>query len=385
MPTRTTNRLAELARQRLIAADIVVGGSRPWDVQLKHARDADFFCELVAGGTLPLGEFFETGEWNCAAVDQFFERLLGTSVGGLLGIRAGIELVRASRELNLQTGAKAFEVGEHHYDLGDDWFGSFLDPDWNYSCGYRGWGAVGLPRMQIDRRQLICYKTELRSGQRVFEFGCGWGGFALYAAEFYDVEVVGITVSRNQADKTNQRARAKKLPVRAYVMNYEDMTKAHFGQFDVLVSIGMMEHLGQFNLDRFVDINADLLEEQGRILHHLIGGRGRADPWLHKYIFRNGVLLTRGQLETAFTRVFHIWDWHDFGEDYDPTLMAWSNRLTASYRSDANLRKKYGERTYRRFIFFFNFCAALSRLKRTHLWQLVLSKHLMPSGYIPVR
>lgn len=385
MSTGRTDRLVELARQRLITADIVVGGTRPWDVRLERGRNAEFLHELVAGGTLPLGKNFEAGKWNCDAIDQFFERLFGTSVGGLLGMREGLDIVRTSRALNLQTGAKAFEVGEEHYDLGDDWFESFLDPDWNYSCGYRGRGAVDLLSMQVDKRQLICDKTDPQSGQRVFEFGCGWGGFALYVAEKYDVEVVGITVSRNQADRTNELAQAKKLPVRAYVRNYENISKAEFGEFDVLASIGMMEHLGNQNLDRFADINADLLAEGGRILHHLIVGRGRADPWLFKYIFRNGLLLTRKQLETAFAPLFHIWDWHGFGEDYDPTLMAWASRLAAAYRANPNLRERYGERMYRRFIFYFNFCAVLFRLRRIHLWQLLLSREPAPAGYTPVR
>lgn len=146
------------------------------------------------------------------------------------------EILRHSL-FNLQSSRRAFQVGEQHYDIGNDVFEAMLDPTMSYSCAY--WhNAAGLRDAQLKKLDMICRKLELKPGERMLEIGCGWGGLARYAAEHYGVEVVGITISKEQQKLA--RARCEGLPVSIELMDYRDLTE----QYDKIVSVGMFEHVG---------------------------------------------------------------------------------------------------------------------------------------------
>ena len=181
----------------LKSVDVEINGSRPWDLQVHDER---FYSRVLSGGTLAFGESYMDGWWDCKALDQLSEKLLSGHLDKQ--VRASspsffLVLIR-SWLLNPQSKKRAYVVGEKHYDVGNDLFSLMLDERMNYSCGY--WrNAENLDQAQINKLDLICRKLHLRPGMNVLEIGCGWGGFAKYAAENYGVSVHGVTISEQQA------------------------------------------------------------------------------------------------------------------------------------------------------------------------------------------
>ena len=182
---------------------------------------------------------------------------------------------------NYQSKARAFQIGEHHYDLGNDLFEKMLDKRMIYSCGY--WkNAKTLDEAQEAKLDLICRKLYLKPGMKVLDIGCGWGGFAFFAAEKYGVEVVGVSVSKEQI--AYAEAKRGKLPVTFLLQDYRDIT----GSFDRVVSVGMFEHVGYKNYTEFMTVVNRCMKDDGLCLLHTIGATITSfhpDPWIQKYIF----------------------------------------------------------------------------------------------------
>jgi cyclopropane-fatty-acyl-phospholipid synthase len=269
-------------------------------------------------------------------------------------------------------------VGEQHYDTGNDIFEAMLDSSMSYSCAY--WrNADNLEQAQYNKLDLICRKLELQPGERLLEIGCGWGGLAHHAASHHGVEVLGITVSREQQQLARQRCQG--LPVEIELMDYRDLQ----GQFDKAVSVGMFEHVGPKNYSVFFDTVADLLHDQGLFLLHTIGIHKKTaavDSWIDKYIFPNGKLPSAKEITAALDNRFLIDDWHNFGQDYDRTLMAWFQNFDRAW---PDLQGKYGKRFYRMWQYYLLSCAGFFRSRQGQLWQLVLSKRERNRVYRSVR
>jgi cyclopropane-fatty-acyl-phospholipid synthase len=280
--------------------------------------------------------------------------------------------------MNPQSYRRAFQVGEHHYDTGNDIFEAMLDSSMSYSCGY--WAeADDLEQAQFNKLDLICRKLELQPGEKLLDIGCGWGGMAKHAAEHYGVEVTGVTVSREQQKLALERC--KGLPVEIELKDYRDLT----GHFDKVVSVGMFEHVGPKNYATYFDTALRLMKDDGLFLLHTIGDYTTChgtDAWIEKYIFPNGKLPSARQLAAAVEDRFLIEDWHNFGPDYDKTLMAWWNNFDAAW---PELKGNYDERFYRMWKYYLLCCAGMFRAKQGQLWQLVLSKRQRPAVYRSVR
>ena len=182
-----------------------------------------------------------TAGGNVAKLDEFLDRLF--SADPEKKIKENIKLkwlILKSRLFNLQTKKKAEKSIASHYNIGNRLYEEMLDPLMMYSCGY--WqDAQNLEQAQENKLELICKKLKLEPGQKVLDVGCGWGGFAWYAAKNYQVEVVGITISKEQYELAQQRC--KDLPVEIRLQDYRDLHE----KFDRIVSIGMLEHVGHRN------------------------------------------------------------------------------------------------------------------------------------------
>ena len=274
--------LAQLVRQ----GDVRFNGDRAWDIQVHHP---EVYSRILLKGTLGFGESYLDGQWDCYAMDQLFERLLSADIeyklGGWVRLRLLGEIIR-HRLMNLQSESRAYQVGEQHYDTGNDVFKAMLDPGMNYSCGY--WeNADSLEQAQLDKLDLICRKLELTPGEKLLEIGCGWGGLARHAAEHYGVEVTGVTVSREQQQLAQHYCVG--LPVNIELMDYRQLD----GQFDKIVSVGMFEHVGPKNYPAYFEAVYRLLKDDGLFLLHTIGNHQTnpiLDPWIDRYIFPNGKL-----------------------------------------------------------------------------------------------
>ena len=353
-----------LVEQLFAAADVRLDGSRPWDMRL-HAPGVP--QRLLAQGSLGLGESYMDGHWSCESPDQLFERLLAAGLEGeQRPWRVALHKLRA-RWQNLQTEARAWQVGRQHYDLGNDFYAAMLDPRMTYTCAF--WQqAATLDEAQEHKLDLVCRKLDLRPGQRVLDIGCGWGSFMKFAAERYGVHCVGVTISAEQAALGRERCAG--LPVEFRLMDYRGLDE----RFDHIVSLGMFEHVGQKNYATYMDVARRCLADEGLFLLHTIGrndhGHG-TDPWIHRYIFPNGELPTIAGIGRACEGRFVVEDLHNFGADYDRTLMAWHANFEAAWPRFA---ERLGERFQRMWRYYLLSCAGAFRARDIQLWQWVLVK-----------
>ncbi len=366
-----------IVQEMLAPSDVRINGDRPWDLRVHDAR----FCDRVlSGGSLALGESYMDGWWDCDALDRFFERILTHRLDKEAAKRSLrlLPAVLLARMRNAQNRSRAYEIGRRHYDIGNRLFSSMLDPWFNYSCGY--WeSADTLDEAQEAKLDLVCRKTGLQPGIRVLDIGCGWGGFAKYAASRFGASVHGITVSNEQVSFARDFCRG--LDVRIELEDYRDLHE----RYDRIVSIGMFEHVGYRNYRRFMEVVRRCLENDGLFLLHTIGGNSSVhstDPWIRKYIFPNSMLPSARQITRAAEGLFVLEDWHGFGPHYDPTLMAWHRNVTTSW---PELADTYDERFRRMWTYYLLSCAGSFRARRNQLWQIVFSKNGVRGGYRSVR
>jgi len=355
----------------LLLADIRINGSRPWDMQVHDSR---VYQRILAKGSLGLGEAYMDGWWDCEQIDQFITNIILANFRKKVAPLSLLWPTLQARMMNLQSSGRAFQVGEAHYDIGNDLFERMLDKRLTYSCGY--WkNALSLDDAQEAKLDLICRKIGLKPGQRVLDIGCGWGSFAGFAAEHYGAIVSGVTVSKEQGKWLEQRY--SHLPVQAVVQDYRQLE----GEYDHIVSIGMFEHVGRKNYREFMQVAKRCLKPGGLFLLHTIGRlntRNAAEPWSNKYIFPNAQLPSMADISTSAENLFVIEDMHNFSAYYDKTLMAWHNNFEIHWPEIAD---KYGDRFYRMWRYYLLTNAGAFRSRRLQLWQLVFSAEGVVGGY----
>jgi len=355
----------------LSSADVAIDGARPWDLQL---RDERLFARVLIHGSLGLGESYMDGWWECGRLDEFFYRVLRAELDSR--VAPWIEVLEdfRARLLNLQRPGRAFQVGQRHYDTGNELYAGMLGERMIYSCGY--WrDASTLDQAQEAKLTMICRKLDLRPGMRLLDIGCGWGGLAKFAAERYGVSAVGITVSREQMKLGRQLCRGFDVDIR--LQDYRNLS----GEFDRVVSVGMFEHVGWKNYSTFMRVVRNHTRDDGLFLLHVIGGnraQTTPDPWTGRYIFPNSMLPSAGQIGASIEGTFVLEDWHSFGAHYDRTLMEWYRNFDEHWPS---LKDRYGERFYRMWKYYLLSFAGSFRARKNQVWEIVLSPHGIPGGY----
>lgn len=238
----------------------------------------------------------------------------------------------------------------YHYNLSNDFYSLWLDPTMTYSCAYFKDAANSLAQAQQDKLEHICRKLRLKPGQRLLDIGCGWGGLAIYAATHYGVEVLGITLSHAQAELANQRVAEAGLQgkVRIIEKDYRELNEK--GGFDVLVSVGMFEHVGAANLQTYFKKALDLLKPGGVFLNHGIGTgivqkKVKGPTFIDTYVFPDGELvLINETLKAAEGAGLEVRDVESLREHYQLTLQHWSRNLVAN---SAKAIEYVGEPTFR--------------------------------------
>lgn len=350
-----------------------INGDNPWDIQVHDDR---LFSRLMRGGTLSFGESYMDEWWDAERVDQLITRLMKHD------LKAKIEknpvtywLALKSYLFNLQRKGKAKEVGEHHYDAGNDLFEMMLDEGLNYSSGY--WkNADTLEESQDEKLRLICEKLQLEPGMDILDIGCGWGGFAEYAAKNYDVNVIGITISEEQAKYARERTEDLNVDIR--LKDYRDLSV----NVDRVVSIGMFEHVGYKNYEDYFEVVRQCLKKDTDLfLLHTIGGNRSTTmttPWFDKYIFPNGMIPSIKQVGEAIEDVFIVEDFHNYGPDYDKTLMEWHENFQNDWD---DIKDNYSHRFKRMWEFYLLSSAAAFRSRHLQNWEWVLSPEGVEETY----
>ncbi|KAB8189469.1 cyclopropane fatty acyl phospholipid synthase [Lysobacter maris] len=361
---------------RLLAeAGVRVGGGGECDPRILDDR---FYARVIAQGSLGLGESYMDHWWEVASLDGMLARLMRARLDRrVMGWQAALDRWRG-RWFNQQTRRRSREVGRRHYDLGNDLYRAMLGKRLVYSCGY--WRGVGdLDSAQVAKLDLVCRKLGLAPGMRVLDIGCGWGEMLKFAVERHGVEGVGITISQEQAAFARELCAG--LPIEIRLQDYRDVDE----RFDRVISIGMFEHVGHANYPTFMDRVRRCLRDDGLCLLHTIGGnltRHVTDPWIARYIFPNSMLPSPSQVAAAVEGRLVIEDWHNFGADYDRTLQAWRDNVERAWN---RLPARYDERFRRMWRFYLAGSMATFRTRNAQLWQLVLSPHGVPGGYVAPR
>lgn len=370
-----SNTFYKKIRHLLSVADVTINGDRPWDIQVHNEK---LYPRILAESSLGLGEAYVDGWWDCENLDGLVYRVLKANLDDRVNAWKDLFSFLKARLFNLQKTSRAFQIGRHHYDIGNELYQHMLDRLWIYSCGY--WkNASTLDEAQEAKLDLICRKLQLQPGMRVLDIGCGWGGTAKFIAEQYHAEVVGITVSEKQSNFAKEFCHG--LPVEIRMEDYRSLK----GVFDRIVSIGMIEHVGYKNYKTFMRVVHGCLKEDGLFLLQTIGSnqcKKNCDLWVERYIFPNSMLPSPKQLTVAMENLFILEDWHNFGTDYDKTLMHWFQNFQNNWYI---LKDKYNDRFYRMWKFYLLSFAGAFRARRNQLWQIVLSPKGAPNGYCAPR
>ncbi len=362
-------------RELLAVAGVEIGGARPWDVQV---HDPAFYRRVLAAGSLGLGESYMDGQWDCQQLDELSARLnrhhlvrhVARNLPRLLQVLRAKLVTRWGRD-------QVFRRVAPHYDLGNDLFEKFLDTEYMaYTCAYWRRGAQTLEQAQEDKLRLVAEKLGLEPGMRVLDLGCGWGPFARFAAREYGVSVLGVTLSKEQAELGNRRCAG--LPVELRVADYREVG----GTFERVVSIGCLEHVGHRNHRRFFRQVHDRLADDGIALVHsigVIGSQYMVGGFIDHYVFPLVNLPSIAQIGRAIDGLLVLEDLHNIGPDYERTLLEWNRRFQAAWPElEARYGGLLGGRFKRMFEFYLLGCAGFSRARGHQVWQMVLTKARVP-------
>ena len=376
-PDSSPGRARRLLETLVAEAGLAFDGEHPWDPQIHDDR---FYERVLRNGSLGLGESYMDGWWDVERLDETFHRFLRADLGDRLhGARTRLRLLGAVLA-SYARRPRAYEIAKRHYDLGNDLFLAMLDKRMNYSCAYWGENET-LDAAQEAKLDLVCRKIGLRSGDRVLDIGCGWGGFLQFAAERYGARGLGVTVSREQVELA--RVRTAGLPVEIRLQDYRTLAEPE--PFDHVVSLGMFEHVGVRSHPVFMRVVHRLLKDDGLFLLHTIGGDRSvrtSDPWIGKYIFPGSLLPSISQIGRAIETRFVMEDWHNFSADYERTLLAWHASFEGAWE---RLQTRYDERFRRMWSYYLLSCAGMFRARTVQLWQVVLAPRGVPGGYRSVR
>lgn len=357
-------------------AGITINGDAPYDIKIHNEK---FYNRVARDPELALGETYMDGWWDTNQLELFFDKLIKANIEGKIKTNPRLALkFLLTRFLNYQTKKRSLEVGIKHYDLGNDLFQIMLDSNMTYTCGY--WkNAESLEQAQLAKLDLTCKKLGLQPGMRLLDIGCGWGSLAKYAAEHYDVEVVGVTISQQQCELAKERC--KNLPIDIRFQDYRDIKE----KFDRIASLGMFEHVGYLNYRSYMHIVHDCLKEEGLFLLHTIGSNvttTHSSPWITKYIFPNSMLPSIAQIGKAAEGLFVMEDWHNFGPDYYKTLLAWHENFNKDW---SKIQNNYDKRFFRMWNYYLLYSASGFIGRELQLWQVVFSKNRINHCYETVR
>jgi cyclopropane-fatty-acyl-phospholipid synthase len=285
--------------------------------------------ELLASTSLALGEAYMRG-------DIEIEGDLFTALKNLLSQMSQFSLDKSALGSLLHTSeSKANQKKQvsSHYDLGNDFYKLWLDPSMSYSCAYFKNENDTLEQAQHNKVHYILDKLALKPGMRLLDIGCGWGYLVIEAAKKYKAQCMGITLSKEQWAKGQERIKAEGLEdlVEIKLLDYRDMESQGL-LFDRVVSVGMVEHVGRSNYPLYLETANHLLKDGGLFMLHYISGHDEdvGNPWMRKYIFPGGTLPSlREIIDLAYDNDFQVIDVESLRRHYYKTLMCWYHNFEA--------------------------------------------------------
>ena len=346
-----------------------VGRDRPeFTITLNEDLDKK---ELLTSTSLALGEAYMKEELE---VDRDLYEVLNLFLGQMGKFKMDKS---ALKKLILTSKAKKNQEKEvrFHYDIGNEFYRLWLDETMSYSCGYFKNAEDTLYDAQVNKADHILEKLQLQEGMTLLDIGCGWGFLLMRAAKKYGIKGTGITLSKEQYQKFSEDIEREGLKDRLQVelMDYRDLK--HSGvQFDRVVSVGMLEHVGRGNYELFMENAEAVLKPEGLFLLHYISAQKEheGDPWIKKYIFPGGTIPSLREIIDILPEYeFHVLDIESLRRHYNRTLLCWRENFL---KHRAEIARMQGEEFTRMWELYLASCAATFNNGIIDLHQILTSK-----------
>jgi cyclopropane-fatty-acyl-phospholipid synthase len=324
-----------------------------------------FYRQVVFGGSIGAGEAYIQGHWSSpdlTKVVQIFARnlaLLDNIERYFSWLSNGLNRVKHIFNRNSQAGSKRNILA--HYDLGNDMYQQFLDPEMMYSSAIYPASDASLAEAQLHKLDTICQRLDLKPGQTLLEVGTGWGALAIYAAKYYGVLVTTTTISDAQYDYALSRVKSEGLSDKVTLLkqDYRELT----GVYDRVVSIEMIEAVGHEYLPGFFEKLQHMLKPEGRLLIQAItiadqryNSYRKSVDFIQRYIFPGGCLPSISEMSRHIANKTDmvIWSLDDIGLDYARTLKHWHDNFDMAKSTITKLG--YGDDFIRMWKFYLSYC-----------------------------
>lgn len=350
--------------------------------------DKEFFRQCVAFGNVGMGEAYMTEVWDTPdikAVIIWFIRNMHAKMGKNASsnkikkvnkLKFLNKLFHFARANTIRTSKK--NISEH-YDLGNEFYKLFLDSSMTYSSGIFTNEATTLEESQYEKYDALCHKLQLKEGDHVLEIGCGWGGFACHAATHYGCKITGVTISQEQLNYAIDQIKKAGLEnlVELRMQDYREIT----GQFDHIVSIEMLEAVGDKYLPVYFKKCNELLKPNGALGIQIITvpdcryeGLKQGVDFIQRHIFPGSLLLSLGRIAQVMKKTGELTAFQidDMGLDYAKTLRAWHDRFNDKILT---VREQgFSETFIRKWNYYLKYCEAAFQTRNISVVQAIYTK-----------
>jgi len=367
---------------------IICGNDENCNPAKMRILSSNFFKKCVLYGDIGLGEAYVEGDWDTddiSSVISWFilnvkkspSKSVETARSFLINSLGVINQIKHKFRAN--TIDKSKKNIHEHYDLGNDFYKLFLDESMTYSCAYFEGNNNDLNKAQIAKYDRLCKKLKIKESDNVLEIGCGWGGFAEYAASQYGCNVTGITISKEQLNYAKERINKSGLSKKVTFL-FEDYRKVE-GKFDKIVSIEMMEAVGDAYLEEYFRQCHQLLKPEGLLGLQIITcpdsryeDLRKGNDWTQKHIFPGSLLLAQHRVAQAMNRVgtLFLHSWEEFSENYSRTLMAWHERFNESLPEVCAMG--FDENFIRKWNYYLCYCSAGFSMRNVGVAQAIYTR-----------
>lgn len=348
-------------------------------------KNQDFFRKCVLYGDVGFGEAYVDGDWDTGNITNVISWMLlnienAPGVSGSGKKFAPLSFLKILNKIfhrmNSNTVSGSKKNISDHYDLNNDFFSLFLDDSMTYSSALYNETAKTLEEAQYLKYDRLCKKLNLKSSDNVLEIGCGWGGFATFAAKKYGCKITSVTISKEQFDYAKKKIEDENLSGNANVqlIDYRDIT----GKYDKIVSIEMLEAVGHKFLPKYFEKCSELLNKNGLLaLQVITSPDSRYDSfrkgvdWIQKHIFPGSLLPSISAINSAVNKTsnLHLFDLKDFGTDYARTLATWRDNFNKNINSVFKLG--FDKNFARKWNYYFSYCEAAFKMRNISVVQMV--------------
>ena len=338
-------------------------------------NNKQFYKNVLVDGELGFAESYMDGYWDCFDLEALLYKLVINKdilekqlVNQSFTLGLSLMKQRFNNLIRKNTHNVSKKNVEIHYDIGNDLYEKMLGNTMAYTCAYYYKPNMSLDDAQIAKFELIARKLHLKEGMNLVDFGCGWGQIAKYIADKYKVNILGVSLSKEQINWANENNKSNRVTYK--LMDYRDVE----GKFDRVYSIGMLEHVGHNHYPAFFNKCYDVLKDDGILLVHTVGSNcptsKKSAPFIEKYIFPGFHFPRKSEIIGPFLdNKWSLEDWQNFGLCYSTTLMDWYNNV-----KDWKGLDNYDERFRRMWEFYLLAGSLTFKEEKDCLWQIVFTK-----------